>query len=198
MRSGRPAARRSSATAGIEQQDEGRVGREAAGRGRVQLAHGRDPETARGALVGERRVDVAVAHDPRAAQRAPAGSRARRARRARPRTAPPPPRPSSRARRAAARGSARRAACRRARAPRRPRGPRPRAHSASSAACVVLPEPSMPSNVTNMRAPTIRAHAGGRHRWSRVHRIEPRRPARRARRRGASPSTTSPPASART
>ena len=121
-----------------------RSGIEAAGRDRVQLADGVDPEPARGALVGERRVDVAVADDPGAAQRARAGSRARRARRARRRRARPRPTalisgPSSSSSRI-----------------RSPSGvppgsrtattscPCPRAHSASSAACVVLPEPSMP------------------------------------------------------
>ena len=120
--------------------------------GRVQLEHGVDAEPARDALVGERRVDVAVADDRRAAlERRPdhpldeLGARRREQRRLGPRR-------SSRARRAAARGSARRAAFRPARAAGATSRPSPRSHSASSAAWVVLPEPSIPSNVTNTLA----------------------------------------------
>ena len=54
------------------------------------------------------------------------------------------------------RGSSRRAACRPARAWPRPRGRAAARCSTSSAACVDFPEPSTPSNVTNMRTPTIR------------------------------------------
>ena len=88
-------------------------------RGQVQLEHALDAEAARDALVGERRVEEAVAEDGLRRGRARAGSPARRARRARPRTAQPRPRAPPRRRRAGARGRARRAACRPARASRR-------------------------------------------------------------------------------
>ena len=122
-------------------------------RGQVQLEHAVDPEPARDALVGERRVEVAVAEHVVAALERRARSRARRARRARPRTAPPRPTARSRRRRAAARERAPRAASRRARASRRPRARRASRACRSSSICVVLPEPSRPSKVTNMRGP---------------------------------------------
>ena len=144
-----------------------------------------DAEPARDPLVDDRRVDVAVADDPRPALERRADHHARRARRAPTRTAPPRPTGSSRARA----GRASRIAS--------PSGvppgsrvattssPLSRSQSASSAAWVVFPDPSGPSKVMNTRAPTIRRYARGGHRRRRLHRLEPRRRPRRARRRGA-------------
>ena len=197
IRSGSPVAAPRDAVR-VEQQHERRSGSEPARRRRVQLAHGLDPEPARDALVGERRVDVAVADDPRAAlERRPdhalgeLGARGREQRRLGPgrHLGPVEQQLADPLAERRAAGLAHRddlVPLRRA------------AHSASSAACVVLPEPSMPSNVTNIAAPTIRPHAGGRHRWCRVHRLEPRRPRSSRAATRSSPSTTSRPASART
>ena len=115
IRSGSPVIRARALRPASSSSDERRVGQQAAGRRQVQLVHRVDAEPARDALVGERRVEVAVADDRRAAlERRPdhaldelgAGG----ARRASPR-----PTPSSRARRGAPRAAARRAASRRAR-----------------------------------------------------------------------------------
>ena len=140
-------------------------------------------EATRDPLVGDGRIEVAVAHDVVRRARAPAGSRSRRARRAPPRTAPP--RPTARPRRRAARASEppRRPASRPARASQARSAPARAASSASSSACVLFPEPSIPSKVTNMPRLMYGLHAGGRHRGCGVHRLEPRRRARRPRRR---------------
>ena len=109
-----------------------------------------DAEPARDSLVGERRVDVAVADDVRAAlERRPdhaldeLGARGREQRRLGPRRHLGPV--EQQLAHASPSGV--------------PPGSRvgddlaalgPAAHSASSAACVVLPEPSRPSKVTNI------------------------------------------------
>ena len=91
MRSGRP-ARRASATSGSTSRTNVWSGARPPVADSVQLAHGCDAEPARAALVGERRVDVAVADHPRAAQERRAdhalgelGTRGREQRRLRPR-----------------------------------------------------------------------------------------------------------------
>ena len=79
-------------TSGSTQQHERQVGREPAGRGDVQLAHRLDAR-ARARRPGRRATSRRSGRRrPTRRARAPAGSRARRARRARPRTAPPRPR----------------------------------------------------------------------------------------------------------
>ena len=54
------------ASSRVDDEQEGPVGKEAANRVEVQLEHALDAEAARDALVGERRVEVAVADDVRA------------------------------------------------------------------------------------------------------------------------------------
>ena len=54
----------------IDQDEEGAVGKEPAGRRQIEVEHALDAELARDALVGERRVDVAVAeHVPAGLER---------------------------------------------------------------------------------------------------------------------------------
>ena len=106
-----------------------------------------DPEPARAALVGQRRIQEAVRHHDLAGHPARAGSRPPRARSEPPRTAAP--RSRAPARSSGSFNSSR------SRSPagvppgsRTPSASSPRA-STSSPACVVLPERSMPSKVTN-------------------------------------------------
>ena len=115
-RSGPGRRRSAAARRGVDEQEEGGVGEQAADDGEVQLEHPVEPEPAGDALVGERRVDVAVADDVRAALERRPDHLAPRAPHAPPRRAPPRPTARSPARRAPARGRARRAPSRRARA----------------------------------------------------------------------------------
>ena len=155
------AARAPARLVGIEQHEERAVGQQAAGhragsaRSTLLLAERRARRPGRrptSRCSGRRR-------RPRRA-RAPAGSRARRARRAPPRRAPPRPTASSRRRAARGRAPPRRPACRPARGSRAPCVPRSRSHSASSSACVLFPDQSTPSKVTNIDGPNLRPRCG--------------------------------------
>ena len=111
----------------VQREQEGPIGEQAADRCEVEVEDALEPEVATDALVGDRRVEVAVADDRLRRGRARAGSPPRRAGRARPRTGALPP-TGRRARRAGRdRAPARRAPSRPARAWTRRRARRPRA-----------------------------------------------------------------------
>ena len=142
-------------------------------------------EPARDALVGERRVDVAVADDVGAALERRPDRPARRARRARPRRAPPPPTASS-----SARGGRARARARRARVPPGSRVEDASRPSATSASREQLGLRRLAGAVDSFEGdehalPTIRRSAGDRDRRRGLHRLARRRRPARPRRRGA-------------
>ena len=191
IRSVAPARRRAD-SAGSSEQQEGQVRQQARTALQVQLEHALDAEPARDALVGERRVEVAVADDVGAALERRADHLARRARPAPPRRARPRPTGSSPAvEDEPADALAELRAARLARE--HDLAARPlRARARSSSACVDLPEPSSPSKVTNTAAPTIRRRAGDRDRGRGLHRLARRRRAASRAATRCTCSTTSP------
>ena len=132
--------------------EEGAVGEQALRRVEVQLAApGRRRGRAR--FPGTRATSrCSGRRGPPRRGRAPGGSRSRRAARGRPRRARPRPTgrspPAGGGRR---RGSSPRSRCRPAPSSSRPRVPRRARSCATSSTCVVFPEPSRPSKVTNTR-----------------------------------------------
>ena len=149
----RPTRARPDLDGHVDEHDQ--VGPQAAGGERGEPSDGLERQAAAVALVREARLDVAVAEHHAALGRAPAGSpRPRSARGRRSRAAARSSGPS--------RGSRGRAA---RRAPPRPMavpaglagddGLAGRAAAASRRSCVVLPQPSMPSNVMNGTADSI-------------------------------------------
>ena len=203
-RSGRASPARCGRVGRVELEQEGQVGHEPPVAKRLMRSTSSTPRPRALALVGERASRGSDPRRPRGPPRAPGGSPRPPARRGRPRTGAPR-RAALERERGVLEQVADPLAEPRSRPARARRARRRRAPRTSSRACVVLPERSIPSKVTNrpgMRgdrssgagavgrdgyAAAIplpsRLHACSRHRRRRLHRLEPRgRPGRAGRR----------------